>query len=157
DAPQTVAALGELLRGRNLHGLVVKMAAELAERVGAKGLAVELGEGVTGLIAEGAAKRDAGGEGKTGAGRAVGGGEADLAELYVAAARYRQMEPVMNGAVDTAAEFRGMAALGLAFSRPANAIVMLVDLLADSERKTRMYAAIALGTWRGPEALPALR
>ena len=157
SAPQTVSALAEVLRAKNLHGLVVKMAAELAEQVAAKEFAPPLVDVITGLLAETSPKRDPGCEGKTAALKTLVSWEIDVPDLYLTAAVYRQLEPSFNGSVDSAAEFRGIAALGLAFSRPPNAIVRLIDLLADTEHKTRMLAAIALGTWRGPEALPVLR
>ena len=152
-----VPALAEVLRGKNLHGLVVKIAAEIAEQHAAKEVAPLLVDVVSGLIAETSSKRDPGCEGKTAALKTLAGWEIDVPDLYLTAATYRQLEPSFNGSVDTAAEFRGVAALGIAFSRPVDAIMTLVDLLADSESKTRMYAAIAMGNWRGAEALPILR
>ncbi|MCL2641617.1 MAG: HEAT repeat domain-containing protein [Phycisphaerales bacterium] len=156
-APQTIPALIEILRSKNLHGLVIKLAAELADQLTAKELAPQLAETITGLIAETTSKRDPGCEGKTAALKALINWEINAPDLYLTAAAYHQHEPIMGGSIDTAAEFRGLAALGIATTRPPNAIITLIDLLADPEPKTRMLTAIALGTWRGPEALPVLR
>ncbi|MCL2648698.1 MAG: HEAT repeat domain-containing protein [Phycisphaerales bacterium] len=160
NAPQTIPALAELLRAKNLHGLAVKMAAELADQLTAKELAPQLTEVITNLLTETTpppSKRDPGCEGKTAALKTLVAWEINVPDLYLTATGYRQLEPIMGGSIDTAAEFRGIAALALAFSRPPNAIITLIDLLADTEPKTRMHTAIALGTWRGPEAMPVLR
>jgi HEAT repeat protein len=160
SAPQTLPALTELLGTKNLHGIVLKTAAELAQKIDAKSLAPELVAHITTLIQPGQTKRDPGCFGKTAALHALIDWDASAAivsNLYLAAARYSQHEPVMKGTVDTAAEFRGLAALGLALARPDNALLVLIDLLADPEKQTRQHAAIALGAWPGAEALPALR
>ena len=47
---QTIPALTEILRSKNLHGLVIKLAAELADQLSAKELAHNLTEIITSLI-----------------------------------------------------------------------------------------------------------
>jgi HEAT repeat protein len=152
----TIAALRELLADSRLHGIVLKGAAALAEQITASELSPQFAAAIENLL-RGDPKRDPGCEGKTAALKDLVGWDANVPALYLEAARFRQMTPVMGGSIDVAAEFRGLAAIGIAATGPAGALDRLVDLLADPEKATRARAATALGMWRGPEALPVLR
>ena len=68
--------------------------------------------------------------------------------------------PVLGGSVDVAGECRGLAAVGIALTRPGSpeaALARIIELLVDETPATRVRAAQALGLWRGPEAAPLLR
>ena len=159
-----IEQLGVLLRTARLHGLALKGAADLAEKWDARALTDTLAAAAESLapqvLGAEANKRDPGAEGKQAALRALVSWEADLPALYVQAAAWVQHAPVMNGAVDVAAECRGLAAIGIAQTRaggPEQAIESLVDVLADPETPARVRAAQALGMWRGAEAIAVLR
>jgi HEAT repeat protein len=157
DAPQTLAALERLLATPRLHGIVLKSAAALAEQLNAKTLIPALVAALESLLAADAAKRDPGCEAKTAILKTLLAWDADFPALYVAVSTYHQMAPTFGDPVDSAAEPRGLAALGISFTRPPDAILLLTDLFTDPEKITRAHVAIALGNWRGPEALPLLR
>jgi hypothetical protein len=67
-----------------------------------------------------------------------------MGELYHAASRSVQWEPVWGGQVDTAASLRGLGGLGLLRSADADAPLVLARLLADTDRATRLAASEAL-------------
>jgi HEAT repeat protein len=157
DAPQTIPALEQLIKTPRLHGIVLKSAAALAEQLNAKTVIPALVAALESLVAPDAAKRDPGCEAKTAILKTLLGWDAAFPELYVAVSIYHQMEPTFGDPVDSAAEPRGLAALGISFTRPPDAILLLTDLLTDSQKITRAHVAIALGNWRGPEAVPLLR
>ncbi|HVT80035.1 MAG TPA: HEAT repeat domain-containing protein, partial [Phycisphaerae bacterium] len=163
SSPAAIAELGTLLHTPKLHGLTLKGAADLAEKWDARPLAAALAQAAESLapgMVEDPNKRDPGAEGKQAALRALVAWEAELPDLFLKAAAWKQHAPVMNGSVDVAAECRGLAAIGIAQTRaggPEEAVSRMVDLLADQEHPTRARAAQALGMWRGPEAVPVLR
>jgi HEAT repeat protein len=152
----TIAALRGLLADSRLHGIVLKGAAAIAEEITASELSGELAAALN-MLLQAEAKRDPGCEGKTAALKALVAWEANLPELYLEASRFHQMTSTLAGPKDVAAEFRGLAAIGIAITGPAGAVDRLVDLLSDPEKETRSRAATALGMWRGAEALPVLR
>ncbi len=158
---RTVGAIEGLLGNGRVHGIVVKGAAELARAWEARGIAGRLCEVARGLaggvVGSHGAKRDPGCEGKLAVMQALVEWGAEVPEFYVEAAKWVQWEETWGKSVDKAAECRGNAAIGIARTRPEGAIVMLVDLLADKEVVTRANAAMALGMWPGPEAMPLLR
>jgi hypothetical protein len=59
--------------------------------------------------------------------------DCDDVEFYLAAIRYRQMEPVWGGTVDTATDLRSSAAMGLVSSGYSRALLEVAELLTDSE------------------------
>jgi HEAT repeat protein len=149
--------LADLLASSRLHGMVLKGAADLADQHGARSLAPALAKAAQTLAPPEGIKRDPGCEGKLAALRTLLDWEADLPDLYLHAAKWVQVEPIYPKPRDTAGECRGMAAIGIAQTRPPEAVSLLVDLLADADPNTRANAAIAWRLWRGPEALPVLR
>lgn len=85
--------------------------------------------------------------------------DCDDADFYLGAIRYRQMEPVWGGKVDTAADLRCSAAMGLVASGYPRALVEVAELLLDSEPPVRAGAsrAIACGNPREAEQLLRLK
>jgi hypothetical protein len=80
-------------------------------------------------------------------------------DFYLAAIRYRQMEPVWGGSVDTAIDVRCSAAMGLVGSGYSRALVEVAGLLADGEPPVRAGAAraVACGNPREAELLLRLK
>jgi HEAT repeat protein len=166
SSPATLASLEQLLHAPRAHGIVIKAAVELAHKWEARSLIPALVAAAEALSPDAlgteAQKRDPGCEGKEAILRALIDWEADAPDFYFKAAKWRQFAPIMNGSRDVAAECRGLAALGIAQTRGGTAgseaaLMLVIDLLADSESATRVRAAQALGMWRSPEAAPVLR
>jgi hypothetical protein len=76
-------------------------------------------------------------------------------ELFLKGMRHVQMEPVWGGSIDTAAELRGLCAMGLVGTRFAHKLRVLVDLLVDKEWQARAGAVRAITT-EGSEAASLL-
>jgi hypothetical protein len=155
-----IAELQRLLESPRLHGMVLKMTAELAEKWDAHSLAPALVIAAESLApAPEIHKRDPGCEGKQAVLHALATWEADVPAFYHAAARWIQREPVQRGTIDTAAECRGLAAIGIAQTSfgKSESLLVIIDLLADTEATTRLRAAQALAIWRGTETVPLLR
>ena len=74
----------------------------------------------------------------------LGMDKADAQDPLLAGARYLQQEPTFGGTVDTAAELRGVCALGLVRIGYHDVMTVLADLLADPEPQTRIMAARAI-------------
>lgn len=83
--------------------------------------------------------------------------DCDNADFYLAAIRYRQMEPVWGGSVDTATDVRTSAAMGLVASGYHRALVEVAELLTDSEPPVRAGAARAIACGNPREAELLLR
>jgi HEAT repeat protein len=64
--------------------------------------------------------------------------------IFRRAIRHVQMEPTWGGSVDTAAEVRALAAMGLAQTDYPEALEEILPLLLDSERDARMGAVRAI-------------
>jgi len=165
-----VEQLRVMLTQVKVHGLAVKGAAEIAEKWNARELAPALQTAAQEMAPDrsDAIKRDPGCEGKEAVLRVLVEWEMDVPELFVAAARWVQPEPVwapspgMKNSKDTAAECRGLSAIGIAQTHAhrddgEEGWTVLIDLLADPEQATRLRAAQALAIWRGPESVPILR
>ncbi len=120
-----VESLGGLLAQTRMHGIVLKGAAEIAARWNAKELALGLKAAAEGMAPDhaDAIKRDPGCEGKEAVLRALVEWDIDVPEFFAAAAKWVQNEPVwaappsMKHSKDTAAECRGLAAIGIAQTR----------------------------------------
>lgn len=78
-------------------------------------------------------------------------------EVYLKAIHHHQLEPVYGGRIDTAAELRAAAALGLVQVNYPDLMLELADLLADSELDARLGAAIAIGYSSHEASVPLLR
>src|ERR1019366_1125816 len=72
-------------------------------------------------------------------------------ELFLKGMRHVQMEPVWGGSIDTAAELRGLCAMGLVGTRFPHKLRVFVDLLVDKEWQARAGAVRAI-TNEGSEA-----
>jgi HEAT repeat protein len=83
--------------------------------------------------------------------------DCDDVDFYLAAIRYRQMEPVWGGTVDTATDLRMSAAMGLVSSGYHRALVEVAELLIDSEPPVRAGAARAIACGNPREAELLLR
>ena len=83
--------------------------------------------------------------------------DADDAEFYLSVIRYRQLEPVWGGNVDTAADLRSTAAMALVASGYPRALVEVAELLTDSEPQVRAGAARAITCSNPREAEQLLR
>jgi hypothetical protein len=79
------------------------------------------------------------------------------AGFYREGLRLRQPEPVWGGSVDTAADVRASCAMGLAASGDPDALLDLVDLLADPEHRARIGAVRAIGCTQPLAAAAVLR
>jgi len=108
---------------------------------------------------EKAAKRDPNCLAKKAIVRALYELDCDDVDFFLAAIRYRQMEPVWGGSVDTAADLRSSAAMGLVASGYPRALVEVAELLIDAEASVRGGAAraIACGNPREAELLLRLK
>jgi hypothetical protein len=79
------------------------------------------------------------------------------AGFYRQGIRFRQPEPVWGDSVDTAADVRASCAMGLAASGDPDALLALVDLLADPEHRARVGAVRAIGCTQPLAAAAVLR
>jgi HEAT repeat protein len=68
----------------------------------------------------------------------------DSADVFLAGIHHHQMEGAYGGPVDTAAELRGICALGLVRMAYREVMVELVDLLVDPSHQARIMAARAI-------------
>jgi HEAT repeat protein len=69
---------------------------------------------------------------------------AETSEVFLIGVRWVQREPVYGGSTDTAAELRGISAMGLVRAGYPRAMEILVDLLADESAQARIMAVRAL-------------
>lgn len=74
----------------------------------------------------------------------LGAGMDQAEEALVAGIHHVQPEPTFGGTVDTAAELRGVCALGLVRMGYRDVMLELADLLADKEPQARIMAARAI-------------
>jgi hypothetical protein len=79
------------------------------------------------------------------------------AGFYRAGIVLRQSEPVWGGSIDTAADVRASCAMGLAACGDGEALLDLVDLLADPEHRARIGAVRAIGCTQPLAAAAVLR
>jgi HEAT repeat protein len=79
------------------------------------------------------------------------------ARFYLAGIRYRQLEPVWGGSVDTAVDLRVSCAIGLAATAYPRALIPLVDLLHDPEPHCRSGAVRAIACTQPLAAEAVLR
>ncbi len=78
-------------------------------------------------------------------------------DFYLACIRYKQMEPVWGGSVDTGIDIRCSAAMGLVSTSYSRALLELIDLLNDDEMLARMGAIRAIAQGMPYEAALLLR
>lgn len=133
--------LGPFLRNRSYR--VVAKAAEKAARMTAAAVAPDLVEAFRRML-PGGAKQDPGCVAKLAVVRALVELEDAAAEVFFAGARYVQMEASWGPAIDTAAEMRGICAIGLARMGHPEALLEAVRLLSDKCGEARTGAVRAL-------------
>jgi HEAT repeat protein len=141
------------LRHRN-HRVVAK-AAERTSRLAA-GAAPELVDAFRRFLQD-PVKQDPGCVAKLAIARALVELDDPAAEVYFAGARHVQLEPVWGDTVDSAAELRGICAIGLARMAHPEALLEAVRLLNDKCPETRIGALRALSDSGKAEAELVLR
>jgi hypothetical protein len=142
--PETLRReLAELIA--SAPGSVVASAARLVAERGLQSLERELAESFDRLLDAGA-KGDAQCLGKRAIARALVELQrgASVLDVYRAGVRCVQLEPVLGGKVDTAAELRGTCAHGLVLANPGDLWSELAELLADREVEAREGAVRAI-------------
>jgi HEAT repeat protein len=149
-AAHLVAALGDR------HYRVVARAARLAGDSLAYDCVPALLEAYPRFLSQ-TVKRDPSCLAKKAVARALYDLDCDDVHFYLEAIRYRQMEPVWGGTVDTAADLRSSAAMGLVASGYPRALVEIAELLTDSEPPVRAGAARAIACGNPREAEQLLR
>jgi hypothetical protein len=102
-------------------------------------------------------KRDPGCIAKGAVARALVALDCPDAGFYRAGIVLCQPEPVWGGSVDTAPDVRASCAMGLAASGDPDALLDLVDLLADPEHRARIGAVRAIGCTQPLAAAAVLR
>lgn len=123
--------------------LVVAKAARIAGEAHWTELAGDLAAAFDRLLKRGS-ELDKGCAALTAIARALYSLDYDGAGLYLNGMRHVQMEPVWGGSSDTAAELRGICAMGLASTTHPERLRELVNLLADREWQARAGAARAI-------------
>jgi HEAT repeat protein len=83
--------------------------------------------------------------------------EFDAEETLRIAIRFVQAEPAWGGSEDTAAPLRATAAFALLRIGPRDLLILLAELLTDTEKVARAAAAKALGASGQSAAIPLLR
>lgn len=151
------AAIGELEKAlRSKVGLIVAAAAEIAGEGGLRELAPTLSAAFA-RMCEDPVHRDPQCRAKIAVARAL----IELDEwgegVFEVGTRLVQREPIWGGTQDTAAELRGVCAIGYAQLNHGEAIEAIADVLADHERAARLGAARALGDSGRFEAIGLLR
>jgi hypothetical protein len=153
DALRTAADIGPFLKNRSPR--VVAKAADRAARM-TSALAPDLVEAFRRLL-PGGAKLDPGCVAKIAIVKALIELEDPAAEVYSAGASVTQLEASWGEPIDTAAELRGVSAIGLARMAHPDALREAVRLLSDKTAETRTGALRALADSGKPEAELVLR
>jgi HEAT repeat protein len=137
-------AAGELAKFlQNKSNLVAAKAADLARQSGLKSLEPQLIEAF-GRFMKTPTTTDKTCAAKQAIANALYELGCDAQEVFLAGIHHVQMEPAWGGSVDTAAELRGICALGLVRMGYREVMNELVDLLADPSHQARIMAARAI-------------
>jgi HEAT repeat protein len=156
DDPQSAALIEAALADKNW--LVVASAADIVARQQLERYQAAL-TGVWARFADGSAKTDPGCRAKLAALTALDRLEQLDPEPFLPATRYRQLEPVYGGKVETAGPVRVRAVSALLRMHYTDGALIAGELLAEGEREVRAGVAQALGYYGvpGAEALLAHR
>lgn len=157
EEPSSAASLSELRRALSRESShAVAKAAMIA---GQAGLVVLVPDLVAAFhrFQKSPARLDAGCTARTGVVEALLRLEHEDEDVFLRGIRHVQMEPVMGGRVDTAAELRGTCAIGLARTSRVDVLIELAELLADPEPSARASAARAIGNHGRAAGVPLLR
>lgn len=136
--------------------LVVARAAEIVLELERRELVSDLKAAFFRLLAAGW-KADRGCRAKEAIVKTLDGLDSREHDVFLAGARYAQLEPAWGEPVDTAVGLRGTCAVALVNSRYHEATNVLAVLLADPEYPVRISAAAALGASGQGSAIPLLR
>lgn len=156
DDPGSAALIEAALADKSW--LVVATAADLVARHALERHQPAL-RGVWARFADGSAKTDPGCRAKLAALTALDRLELLDPDPFLPATRYRQLEPVYGGKVETAGPVRVRAVSALLRMHHSDAALIAGELLAESDREVRAGVAQALGYYGvpGAEALLAHR
>lgn len=144
DDPRSAAATKALTRAlRARSNLVVEAALALIYEHELDGF-VDALEAAWAKAMDEPVKHDPGCRTKVGVVKALDALREPEDELFMAAARHVQREPVWGGTQDTAAGLRAVAAVALVNRSHPDAMIELARLLADPERVVRQTAADAV-------------
>jgi hypothetical protein len=155
--PSSAASLSELRRVLSRESShAVARAAAIASQTG---LAVLVPDLVAAFhrFQRSPARADPGCTARTGLVEALLRLEHEDEDVLLRGIRHVQMEPVLGGRVDTAAELRGTCAIGLARTSRVDVLIELAELLADAEPSARASAARAIGNHGRAAGIPLLR
>jgi len=159
--PATVEGRERLIRGvHSKYNFVTAKAAQIVARHGAVNLAGELEKALAARLERagaGAGKDDKGCAAKLALARALIALEHDAPDLFARGIRHVQMEPTYGGAVDVAAEFRAVCAIGLVNGVHPDKLRALLPLLIDKEWQARAGAVRAIGVEGSEAAILLLR
>jgi HEAT repeat protein len=158
--PDPVEAALDELRGAEdvtpfLRHRSCRVVAKAATRA-APGAARELAAAFQRFLEDGA-KQDPGCVAKLAIAKALVEMDEPAADTYLAGARHVQLEAGYGGSTDTAAELRGVCAIGLARTAHPEALLEAVRLLSDREPETRIGAMRAMADSGEPAAELVLR
>ncbi len=153
-APESVAALQKALKSKQNH--IVGRAATIAGQFSITTLELELVEAFERFLVN-PQKTDPTCAAKTAIVEALYRMEAYQPDVYLHGIGHVQLEPVFGGKEDTAAQLRGLSALGLVRINYPNVMLMLAQLLADPEAEARRAAARAVGYSGLDAGVPLMR
>lgn len=153
-AGESLAALQKALTTKTNH--VVARAAEIAGEFLLNDLEPDLVQAFARFMTN-PVKTDPGCAAKTAIAEALYRMEAYQAEVFLQGIGHVQLEPVYGGREDTAANLRGVSALGLVRIHYPNVMLLLAQLLADAESDARIAAARAIGYAGMDAGVPLLR
>lgn len=152
--PEAVKHFSKALAGKS--NLVAAKAARIIGETQWTELTDELVKAFHRFVARGA-ETDKGCAALNAIARALYALDYDGAELYLAGMHHVQQEPGYLGATDTAAELRGVCAMGLASTNYRDKLRELVELLVDSEWQARAGAVRAVAAVGSEAAALLLR
>ncbi len=152
--PETLQERAALLKKAlaDRYASVVVKAVRRLDEWEVEGLTEQLLSAYQRLTVDGA-KRDPGCRAKTAILKALRTNDFSSYRFYLEALNYRQPEAVFGGSEDTAAELRGIAAMGLATSGWVDAPEHLLPLLVDGEPAARISGVRALAALGEPLVL----
>ena len=154
NSPQALAGLRQALGSR--VSLVVAKAAEVAGDLGSESLTDALEPAFDRFMAN-PARDDKGCQAKSAVAEALYKTGAASADVFLRGIRHVQMEPSFGPPIDTAANLRGLCALGLARMAHPQTMNELARLLADREVEARIMAARAIAYCGDGRGEPLLR
>jgi hypothetical protein len=142
---------------RSTSGVLVAAAVKRIVEHGLEALAAQELVPAYQRLLEKAVQRDPACRGKIAVARALHELDRWEDDVFLHGVTYVQEEPAWGGAVDTAAELRGISGLAHAHFHRADALDVLAVLLADPERTARVASAQGFGDAGRPDAAAVLR